>query len=244
MQFVSAIAAAKKEYPYNYCWNEYNGKDANGIAKAGTIKCKGTSNYNNKSCSTNGYCAYGGTSCTCSCGYYHGWQCFGFGNLLAYKTLGSWATNSSTSASGVNSAAGWKYYSSVTEYYAGDFVRINNNGHTIFVYKVEGSNVYYAECNATGPCKINWEGKISISQLKTKTTFVVHKDGNTLKGTGESSDTNSDYIATDFKPTIKDGVYTLKIVHTSGTMLNVYNGSVSSENGTKLTTREKDGTNE
>ena len=243
-QFASAIAAAKKEYPHNYYWNEYNGKDADGIAKAGTIKCKGTSNYNDKNCSTNGYCAYGGTSCTCSCGYYHGWQCFGFGNLLAYKTLGSWATNSSTSASGVNSAAGWKYYSSVTEYYAGDFVRINNNSHTIFVYKVEGNNVYYAECNATGPCKINWEGQKSISKLKAQTTFVVHKTGNTLKGTGASSDTSSDYIATDFNPTIKDGIYTLKIAHTSGTMLNVYNGTKDWANNPALTTWKKDDTGE
>ena len=211
-QFLAAINAAKAEYPHNYYWNEYNGKDANGIAKAGTTACNGKSNYNGKNCSANGYCGYKGVSCTCLCGYYHGWQCFGFGNLLAYKTLGSWATNG-YSSSDVNSSAGWKYYSSVTEYYAGDFVRINNNGHTIFIYKVDENSVYYAECNAKGPCKINWEGKMSISKLKSITTFVVHKSGNTLKGTGASSNTltvnydvNGGVIGETYKVTVSDGL--------------------------------------
>lgn len=182
--FAVAIEALKKEYPQNYYWNEYNGTDSKGIAKAGTVACKGKSTTHQTSCVSNGYCAKGG-SCSCACGYYHGWQCFGFANLLAYKTLGSWATNNYYS-SGVNTSAGWKYYKSVSQYYAGDFVRINNS-HTIFIYKVEGSTVYYAECNATGACKINWNGQISVSSLKSKTTFVVHKTGNTLKGTGIAS---------------------------------------------------------
>lgn len=232
-EFAKKIQALRAEYPQDYYWNKYNGIDSEKIAKAGTAPCKGKANYNNKSCVSNGYCAYGGVACSCDCGYFHGWQCFGFGNLLCYKTLGSWATDSYYS-SGVNSSAGWKYCKSVSEYYAGDFVRINNS-HTIFIYRVDSDTAYYAECNATGACKINWNGKISLSSLKSKTTFVVHKSGNDLKGvlvTAENSVQN-DRIATDFYANLKDGIYTFKSFH-SGKYMAVE--GAKNANGTNVLT--------
>lgn len=180
--FAQKIEALKKQYPHGKYWNQYNGVDSEGIAKAGDKPCTGTSNKTGKKCTVYGYCAYGG-SCTCKCGYYKGWQCFGFANLMAYKVFGSYATTNYKS-SGVNKSAGWKYYTSVSSYYAGDVVRINGN-HSIFITKVTSSTVYYVDCNnyhKGAPCQISWDNKISVSSLKSQTTFVVRMTNNDLKG--------------------------------------------------------------
>ena len=186
-EFAEKIEALKKEYPHGKYWNQYNGVDKNGVAKAGDKICSGTSNSTGKKCTVYGYCAYGG-SCTCKCGYYYGWQCFGFANLMAYKVFGSYATTNYKST-GVNKAKGWKYHTSVSSYYAGDVVRINGN-HSIFITKVTSSTVYYVDCNnyhKGAPCQISWDNKISVSSLKSQTTFVVRMSGNGLQGTSVST---------------------------------------------------------
>ena len=185
-QFATKIAALQEEYPHGKYWNAYNGLDDEGIALAGDNICSGVSNYDGYTCRYHGTCAYGG-GCTCECGYYHGWQCFGFANLMCYKVFGSYATNGYDS-SGVNTADGWQYYTSVSEYFAGDNVRVNN-AHSIFLLKVTEDTVYYADCNASGPCKINWTREMSLSSLFSKTTYVVRMKGNTLKGIGSAANT-------------------------------------------------------
>ncbi len=188
--FVSKITTLKSKYPHNKYWNEYNGTETiagKSVAKAGNSICSGVSNYDNATCTTHGYCAYNGYSCTCKCGYFYGWQCFGFANLMAYYVFGSYATTGYNKAD-VNSGKGWNYLTSVSTFYAGDVVRINNN-HSIFIYKVTDSDVYYVECNYTGPCKINWNGQKTIKNLKSITTFVVRMSGNTLKGNGQTKNT-------------------------------------------------------
>jgi len=188
--FVAKIAELKARYPHKQYWNEYNGTETVGgktVAKAGTNACNGTSTAENSygtKCTSRGFCSL----CTCKCGYFYGWQCFGFANLMAYHTLGSYATTGYYSGN-VNSGKGWKYITSPSDFYAGDVVRINGreDGHSIFVYKVTDTEVFYAECNWGVPCQINWNGKTTISKLKSSATFVVRMDGNTLKGTGEAS---------------------------------------------------------
>ncbi len=218
-EFISKISALKSEYPHGKYWNKYNGTDSNGVAKAGSVACKGVSNYTGSSCVSHGYCAYGG-SCTCDCGYYYGWQCFGFANLMAYKTFGSYATTNYYS-SGVNTSKGWKYYTSVSEYYAGDVVRINNN-HSIFIIKVDGSTVYYVDCNYSGPCKINWNNSISVSSLKSKTTFVVHMSGNTLKGVETKHKLTVQYNANGGEIPGSDTAVQYKVVTSAGLNMRKY----------------------
>lgn len=183
-EFASKIAQLKNEYPHGKYWNNYNGTETIGgytTSKVGDSICPGSS------CRSNGYCA---GDCSCSCGRFVGGQCFGFANLMAYKVFGSYATTNYYS-NGVNTAKGWKYYTSVSKYYAGDVVRISNS-HSIFIVKVSDDTVSYVDCNSSGPCKIDWNKSMSVSMLISKTTFVVHMDGNTLTGNSSIEDDTTD----------------------------------------------------
>ena len=104
---------------------------------------------------------------------------------MAYKVFGSYATNGYT-ASDVNSSKGWVYYKSVSSYYVGDVVRINNN-HSIFITKIIGAGIQYVDCNNSGPCKINWNNTITAENLAKKTTFVVRNTNSSLSSLSGSS---------------------------------------------------------
>ena len=182
-EFAAKIEELQVRYPHRQYWNEYNGTETIGgetVAKAGTIGCNGTrtdeAHYGQK-CSSVGFCCY----CTCKCGEFHGWQCFGFANLMAYHTFGSYAVSPSHVA---NTSTGWNKFTSVSTFYAGDVVRIDKDAHSIFIHKVTDTDVYYVDCNSGVPCQIEWNNKVSISNLKSRVTYVVRMSGNTLKGTG------------------------------------------------------------
>ena len=181
-EFATKIEELQVRYPHKQYWNEYNGTETIGgetVAKAGTIGCNGTrtdeAHYGQK-CSSVGFCYY----CTCKCGEFHGWQCFGFANLMAYHTFGSYAVSPSHVA---NTSKGWNKLTSVSTFYAGDVVRIDKDTHSIFIHKVTDTDVYYVDCNSGVPCQIEWNNKVSISNLKSRITYVVRMSGNTLKGT-------------------------------------------------------------
>ena len=181
-EFAAKIEELQVRYPHKQYWNEYNGTETIGgetVAKAGTIGCNGTrtdeAHYGQK-CSSVGFCYY----CTCKCGEFHGWQCFGFANLMAYHTFGSYAVSPSHVA---NTSTGWNKLTSVSTFYAGDVVRIDKDAHSIFIHKVTDTDVYYVDCNSGVPCQIEWNNKVSISNLKSRVTYVVRMSGNTLKGT-------------------------------------------------------------
>lgn len=187
-QFAQKLAEIKKEYPDGKYWNQYNGTSKVGnqnVAKAGDIICPGTSG--GKSCKSNKTCALYG-SCTCKCGSFHGEQCHGFANLVAYKMFGSYATNWVNASSNSDVNKNWEYHKSVSRYYAGDFIRLNlgSYGHSVFVTKVTSSRVYVVDCNRSGACQIDWDDSYSIDYLKKITIFVVHYKNNTLSGTGST----------------------------------------------------------
>ena len=118
--FIEKISQVKSQYPDGKYWNLYNGKDAEGIALAGNQICPGYNHVSGKSCVTEGYCGIrSNDGCTCNCGRFHGWQCHGFANLMAYKIMGSYAITTTGNSSGLNSSKGWTYSTSVSEYYAG-----------------------------------------------------------------------------------------------------------------------------
>ena len=183
-EFAAKIEELQSRYPHGQYWNEDNGTEkiaGKTVAKAGEIGCNGTRNASGEKCTSKGFCY----NCTCKCGYFYGWQCFGFANLMAYHIFGSYATTGYNKGD-VNSSKGWKYMTSVSTFFAGDIVRINNN-HSIFIYKVTDSEVFYVDCNWGVPCQINWNRSMTIENLKSATTFVVRMEGNTLKGTGGST---------------------------------------------------------
>ena len=163
-EFASKIAYLRTVYRDKEYWNKYN---SCGYEGTGTIKCK---------CSTS--CA---SYCSCYCGKfylnnnYYGGQCFGFANKMGYLVFGSVPT------------ASWKKYTSVSNYYAGDYVRVRNDRHSIFITKVSGDTITYVDCNNYGPCQVKWDRTISKTSLASITTYVYHLDGNNLTGTGVSS---------------------------------------------------------
>lgn len=161
--FTSKIAYLQTVYRDKEYWNGYN---ACGYEGTGSSHC-----YCTNSCSA---------SCSCKCGkfylngVYYGGQCYGFANKMGYLVFGSVPT------------ASWSQYSSVSNYYAGDYVRVNNNRHSIFITKVSNGTVTYVDCNNYGPCQVKWNRSIAVSTLKSITTHVFHYPGNTLTGTGTS----------------------------------------------------------
>ena len=187
--FAAKLAQLRMTYPEGKRWNKANGLDSEGIAKAGDNVCSGYVLYNDGSigakCTSVGYCGSGPRGCTCDCGQFNGFQCFGFANLMAYKIFGS-AAIAYDDPSATYTAAGWQYLTGVSTFYAGDVVRVNNV-HTIFITKVTDTMVYYVECNNDGPCAIDWDNERSITSLKSVATYVVRMSGNKLTGTGAAS---------------------------------------------------------
>ena len=187
--FAAKIAALRNTYPEGKRWNKLNGLDSEGIAKAGDLVCSGNVLYSDGTtgakCTAVGYCGSGARGCTCSCGQFYGYQCFGFANLMAYKVFGSYAISSYDPYS-TNTAGGWQYLTYVSTFYAGDVVRVNNV-HSIFITKVTDTTVYYVECNNDGPCMIDWDNQRSIASLQAIATFVVRMSGNKLKGTASDA---------------------------------------------------------
>lgn len=163
-EFAAKIAELKKVYRDKEYWNAYNSCGYNGT---GTLKCKCVS-----SCPG---------SCSCRCGKfyigstYYGGQCFGFANKMGYLIFGSVPTSS------------WTEYKSVANYYAGDYVRVRNNKHSIFITKVSGDTITYVDCNNYGPCQVKWDRTISKSSLAGITTYVRRIKGNTLTGTSQTT---------------------------------------------------------
>ena len=170
-QFAEKISYLKTVYKdYGY-WNNYN---SCGYEGTGTTKCP--------SCS--GPCA---AKCADQCGKfylngtYYGGQCFGFANKMAYLVFGSVPDLSNYSSHA------WTYSTSVSSYYAGDYVRVRNGSHSIFITAVNGDTITYVDCNNIGSCQVKWDRIISKSDLQRITTYVYHYPGNTLTGTGDSS---------------------------------------------------------
>ena len=168
-EFAVKMERLRNEYPDGMFWTKTNGTDSEGISKAGPNRC------------TNHY-AYNGT-----CGEFAGWgwQCFGFANVLAYKTFGSYATRSSD---GYNLGSGWIYNSSVSNYCAGDYIRLygTNDGHSVFVTKVEGNTITIADCNRSDLCQIDWDMTYDKSYLDRNAVYVLRYQGNNLTGNGNT----------------------------------------------------------
>jgi hypothetical protein len=70
---------------------------------------------------------------------------------------------------------GWhleKDVAALDELKAGDIVRYERDGHSIFVTGVDGSTVTYTDCNSDHHCIIRWDQTISIEELKKSFTYL------------------------------------------------------------------------
>ncbi len=144
------LSQLEAKYPHGKYWN---GGNAN--------------SYTSSPCNHHGNCSKNGTDYSgwCGCNSYKSKaiQCHGFAYQLAYLVYGgdpysNWSPNYNSSA--------------LNTLKAGDVVRYQNKGHSIFVVAVNGDTVTYADCNSDGHCKIRWNQKISKSTLKSTFTYV------------------------------------------------------------------------
>lgn len=122
--------------------------------------------------------------------YYEGgvaraWQCYGYAWQCAYDVFGSTQYTNN---------GGWTKSYTMGNLNAGDFVRINNDSHSIFITKVSGNNIYYTDANANYKNGIRWDVCITKSQMSSKFTYKWHLNGNSLTGTGAHVHNYNTYV--------------------------------------------------
>ena len=90
---------------------------------------------------------------TCGCNGFYGIQCYGFANKLTYDVYGTLFTR-------------WDRDQDLSTLKAGDVLRLYGDAHSIFVTRVQGDSVYYADCNWGYTCIIRWDVPTTRAQLQ------------------------------------------------------------------------------
>lgn len=146
----------RQKYPAGKYWNHVGSSQNNSESYTSTA-C--TDHYVKRADGTRGIGQYDNR-------YYGalGWatQCAGYAQKVASCYAGSdpqtWTKRTGTAA--------------VNDLKTGDVVRYLNDGHSIFITKVEGENVWFSDCNYGNRCIIRWDVKTTKSAIKKTFTNV------------------------------------------------------------------------
>lgn len=146
----------RQKYPAGKYWN-HAGSSTNNPEGYTSTAC--TDHYVKRADGTRGIGQYDNR-------YYGalGWatQCAGYAQKVASCYAGSdpqtWTKRTGTAA--------------VNDLKTGDVVRYLNDGHSIFITKVEGENVWFSDCNYGNRCIIRWDVKTTKSTIKKTFTNV------------------------------------------------------------------------
>lgn len=146
----------RQKYPAGKYWNHV-GSSTNNPEGYTSTAC--TDHYVKRADGTRGIGQYDNR-------YYGalGWatQCAGYAQKVASCYAGSdpqtWTKRTGTAA--------------VNDLKTGDVVRYLNDGHSIFITKVEGENVWFSDCNSGNRCIIRWDVKTTKSAIKKTFTNV------------------------------------------------------------------------
>lgn len=146
----------RQKYPAGKYWN-HAGSSTNNPEGYTSTAC--TDHYVKRADGTRGIGQYDNR-------YYGalGWatQCAGYAQQVASCYAGSdpqtWTKRTGTAA--------------VNDLKTGDVVRYLNDGHSIFITKVEGENVWFSDCNYGNRCIIRWDVKTTKSEIKKTFTNV------------------------------------------------------------------------
>lgn len=201
--FLSKLADAKSRFKQGEYFSGNDGAYYNLTKTSPFLVCTGT-NCLGTTCVSAGYCGKGGY-CTCKCGtYYYGggakcWQCWAFACQVGYDIFA------------VDPYSGWNKHKNASQIKAGDIIRFSWSTsympHSVFVTSVIGNTVYYADCNATGPCQVNWNNTKSVNDFqillnnRSDSEFAVYHAPNSNVSTNPNS-----YNYT----SIKTGTYFIK----------------------------------
>ena len=146
----------RQKYPAGKYWN-HAGSSTNNPEGYTSTAC--TDHYVKRADGTRGIGQYDNR-------YYGalGWatQCAGYAQQVASCYAGSdpqtWTKRTGTAA--------------VNDLKTGDVVRYLNDGHSIFITKVAGENVWFSDCNYGNRCIIRWDVKTTKSTIKKTFTNV------------------------------------------------------------------------
>lgn len=141
--FEERITQLKRKFPSGKYWNHKRGSKSN------------PDEYTSVPCNHHGNCSKNGRdySGSCGCNSFNGCsiQCMGFAEKLGYDVYGT------------NPRTQWKKSYDLANVKAGDILRYGT--HSIFITKVSGDTLTYADCNSDGHCVIRWNGTIKKSQI-------------------------------------------------------------------------------
>ena len=157
--FDALLNALRSKFPDGKYWNH--------------MPIKGTGKeYNNQDSWTNTPCtkhnSYCGTSeQTCNGyapnGYETSWQCMGYANKCGFDMTGYDPETSTKWKKTTDS----KYLKSVKK---GDIIRYS--GHSVYVIKVDGTMVYFTDCNSDGHCQIKWTRGFDKSHFESGFEYI------------------------------------------------------------------------
>lgn len=147
--FEQRISKLQKKFPNGKYWNH-----------AGNL-VNNPDGWTNTPCTHHGHCFAKGYQGECGCNSFsNAIQCYGFSEKLGYDVFGSTPRT-------------WSTHTNLSKVKAGDVIRYRNNTHSIFVTKVSGDTITFADCNWDGHCKIRWNATMNKSAI-TGLTYIRH----------------------------------------------------------------------
>lgn len=148
IDFKAKVTELQTKFPHGKYWNHVG------------MTTDNSDGYTDKPCElheTEGIHVSGSGGCTCNHfaggGHVSATQCMGFANKLAYEVFGdtTWTQTNSPNAT------------QLADIRIGDIVRLDYNGHSVFVIERTGNNIAVAEANYPNGCRINWGRIIDLS---------------------------------------------------------------------------------
>ena len=157
---MSVLASLVKKYPAGKYWN-HMGSSQNS-----------PETVTNTPCSSHRGCSWTEGACSCN-SFDKAIQCMGYAHKIAYDITGESPRSKFTKSTKL----------SVDNLRVGDVIRFRNDGHSICVTGINGSQISFTDCNWDYKCGIRW-GVMDISYIKNRGfTYVLHLAGNERKNT-------------------------------------------------------------
>ncbi len=157
---MSLLASLVKKFPDGKYWN-HMGSDKNS-----------PDTTTDKPCSSHRGCSWVEGACSCN-SFDRSIQCMGYAHKVAYDICGVSPRSSFTKSTKLN----------VDSLRVGDIIRFRQDGHSICVTGIKGTQISFTDCNWDYKCGIRW-GVMDISYIKNRGfTYVLHLNGNDRKNT-------------------------------------------------------------
>ncbi len=123
-------------------------------------------------CASHRGCSWVEGACSCN-SFDRSIQCMGYAHKIAFDITGESPRNKFKKSTRLD----------VDKLRVGDVIRFRNDGHSICVTGVKGSQISFTDCNWDYKCGIRW-GVMDISYIRNRGfTYVLHLEGNDRQNT-------------------------------------------------------------